>query len=102
MREWTDNDPCVRMNRIPQTTIMKVKTRRAIKTELPPLHEDEQLLVREHEPTMERMASWRVFLLPHASEEESLLVEWARGQGLTVLPQPPLLSNNYLNYSTRH
>ena len=77
MREWTDNDPCVRMNRIPQTTIMKVKTR------------------HESEPTMERMASWRVFLMPHVSEEESLLVEWARGQGLTVLPHPPLLSNNF-------
>ena len=38
---------------------------------------------------------WRVFLLPHVSEEESLLVEWARGQGLTVQPHPPLLSNNF-------
>ena len=25
---------------------------------------------------------------------KSLLVEWAHGQGLTVLPHPPLLSNN--------
>ena len=65
---------------------MKVKTRRESKTELPPLREDEQITVREHEPTMERMASWRVFLQPHAREEESLLVEWAHGQGLTVLP----------------
>ena len=66
-----------------------------VKTELPPLREDEQLPVREHEPTIERIASWGVFLLPHAREEESLLVEWARGKGLTVLPQPPLLNNNY-------
>ena len=40
---------------------------------------------------------WNVAPLPQRREEEILLVEWARGQGLTVLPQPPLLSNNYLN-----
>ena len=42
------------------------------------------------------------FFCPTRREEEILLVEWARGQGLTVLPQPPLLNNNYLNYSTKH
>ena len=29
---------------------------------------------------------WNVAPLPQRCEEESLLVEWARGQGLTVLP----------------
>ena len=38
------------------------------------------------------------FLLPHVTSRESLLVEWVRGQGWTVLPQPPPLNNNYLNH----
>ena len=41
-------------------------------------------------------------LCPSDVKRKNPLVEWARGQGLTVLPQPPLLSNNYLNYSTKH
>ena len=46
------------------------------------------------------MEEWRVNVssTPHNGEEEWLLVEWSCGQGLTVLPQPPLLNNNYLNY----
>ena len=32
---------------------------------------------------------------PRDVKRESLLVEWAHGQGLTFLPHPPLLSNNF-------
>ena len=35
-----------------------------------------------------------VFSTPCDVKRESPLVEFARGQGLTVLPHPPLLSNN--------
>ena len=76
---------------------------RLINEDLPPAHEENP--PREDGPDqnnggMERVErEWKVapILLPTRREEESLLVEWARGQGLTVLPQPPLLSNNYLN-----
>ena len=34
------------------------------------------------------------FSTPSDVKRKSPLVEWARGQGLTVLPHPPLLSNN--------
>ena len=41
------------------------------------------------------MGEWsECFFCPTRREEEGLLVEWARGQGLAVLPHPPLLSNN--------
>ena len=38
-----------------------------------------------------------VSFAPRDVKMKSPLVEWARGQGLTVLPLPPPLSNNYLN-----
>ena len=55
------------------------------------------------------MGEWRVFLLPHASEEESLLVEWAREQEADspTTPLPKTItasttsSHNHLNYSTK-
>ena len=41
---------------------------------------------------------WKVAPLPPRDvKRKNPLVEWAHGQGLTVLPQPPLLSINYLN-----
>ena len=56
------------------------------------MREDEQTMaLREDEQTTARMPQqWRewneCFFCPTRREEESLLVEWARGQGLTVLP----------------
>ena len=36
-------------------------------------------------------------LYPNDVKRKNPLVKWPRGQGLTVLPQPPPLSNSYLN-----
>ena len=50
-----------------------------------------------------RMESWesgengKLILFPHDMNMKILLVEWACGKGLTVLPHPPLLSNNFPN-----
>ena len=45
------------------------------------------------------MGEWRewndCFSAPSDVKRKSPLVEWARGKGLTVLPHPSLLSNNY-------
>ena len=75
------------------------------KTQENPVHESEQdfhayvRMNRQNGGMGENgvMGEWRVFLVPHMSEEESPLVEWARGQGWTVLPHPPPLSNNCPN-----
>ena len=52
-----------------------------------------------------RMDSWKsgfnASSAPCDVKGKNPLVEWARGQGLIVLPQPPLLSINYLNYSIK-
>ena len=43
-----------------------------------------------------KWSEWeKCFFCPMRREEESLLVEWACRQGMTVPPHPPLLSNNY-------
>ena len=60
-----------------------------------PLCEDEHTGMEEWRRVV---GEWMLSLPPCDVRRKNPLVQWASGQGLTVLPQPPPLSNNYLNH----